>query len=408
MKRHLRVCSAAFFLAAALILSLWLPGTTATVKAAAAGAPAVPRATGSATANTVTLKWNKVSGATGYSLYLYNRSDQKFHWFKTLGSQTTTLKLTGSYRNIYYYKLRSYKLVKGTKVFSDFCNIKVKTAPSMKPGIISATRDRKDSGVIKWQRDSFSDGYEVYRAASSKGGYTRVARINSNSTTSFRDTKLSANSSYYYRVRSFSKNGSTLAYGYFGGGKTLPKYAAGGTAAPAVGAAAKRNLLVVGDSRVLYMSNWYPNSRIRYIAKSGQGIAWLSSASVQSQILAALDGKTDLCLWIGTNDYDYLSRYASYYQTMVPYWKNKGARVYFMGLGPFMGGSDGYGGTDNDLIRFNNGIITVARSFTSGVSYLDFYSYLKRNGVSFLSGDRVHYSAATTKLVYDYLVKMIG
>lgn len=402
MKRHLRKCSAAFILAAAFLLSLWLPGTAAAVRAEVT-APEKPAAVGSARANYITIKWDKVPGATGYELFKLN-SDRKFHWFKSISGNTTKLKIRGKYNLTYYYRMRSYTRVNGKKIYSRFCSVKVKTAPSPSTVITSTSRDKSDSGVVTWKKNSYADGYEIYRSVAANGDYQKIATIESSSVHAVRDTRLVTNRTYYYKVRAYSKNVDSVAYGSFGKSKSLKKYS--DEESPAM-TGTGRKLLVVGDSRVLFMSTWCRNSGVSYIAKSNIGIDWLSSAEIQSQILSALDGNTDICVWIGTNDYDYYNRYAAFYKMAVPQWKAKGARVYLAGLGQFLGGKDGYGSTDSDLVRFNTYLKKTALSLGSGVKYLNLYSYLAKKGVSYLSGDRVHYSEATTSLIYRYFLAAV-
>lgn len=402
MKRQLRKCSAALILAAAFLLSLWLPGTTAAVRAETAS-PEKPAAVGSARANIVTVKWEKVPGASGYELFKLN-SDRKFHWFKSFGSNTTAFKVRGKYNLTYQYRLRSFTRVNGKKIYSGFCKVTVKTAPASGTNITSTSRDKSDSGIVRWKENSYADGYEIYRSSTANGSYQKIATIDSSSIHAVRDTRLVTNRSYYYKVRAYTKNSDSVAYGRFGKSKSLEKYS--DEESPAI-TGAGRKLLVVGDSRVLFMSNWCQSAGVSYIAKSNIGIDWLSSAEIQSQILSALDGNTDICVWIGTNDYDYYSRYAAFYKMAVPQWKAKGARVYLAGLGQFLGGTDGYGSTDQDLVRFNTYLKRTAASLGSGVKYLNLYSYLAKKGTSYLSGDRVHYSEATTSLVYRYFLAAV-
>ena len=263
MKRHLRKCSAALILAAAFLLSLWLPGTTAAVRAETA-APEKPAAVGSARANIVTVKWEKVPGASGYELFKLN-SDRKFHWFKSFGSNTTAFKVRGKYNLTYQYRLRSFTRVNGKKVYSGFCKVTVKTAPASGTNITSTSRDKSDSGIVRWKENSYADGYEIYRSSTANGSYQKIATIDSSSIHAVRDTRLVTNKSYYYKVRAYTKNSDSVAYGRFGKSKSLEKYS--DEESPAI-TGAGRKLLVVGDSRVLFMSNWCQSAGVSYIARS--------------------------------------------------------------------------------------------------------------------------------------------
>ena len=67
--------------------------------------------TGTAAKDTVTLKWNKVSGATGYYVYRYNAKTKGYDKFVTLNSgNCLTVKISGLSANTKYtYKVSAFK-----------------------------------------------------------------------------------------------------------------------------------------------------------------------------------------------------------------------------------------------------------------------------------------------------------
>ena len=79
--------------------------------------------TGSKKAN---LKWKKVSGATGYEIYMATSKNGKYSKIKTI-----TKASTGKYSKTklkknkkYYFKIRTYKTVKGKKIYSSYSTVK--------------------------------------------------------------------------------------------------------------------------------------------------------------------------------------------------------------------------------------------------------------------------------------------
>jgi|GEM_PF-3494291 putative S-layer protein len=83
------------------------------------------KATSSTTAK---ITWNKIEGATYYQVYRGTSANGKYALLATYDKNTTTCtskKLKKG--NTYYYKVRAYKWVKGTRVFSPFSTpVKVK------------------------------------------------------------------------------------------------------------------------------------------------------------------------------------------------------------------------------------------------------------------------------------------
>lgn len=78
----------------------------------------------------IKLTWNKVSGASGYQIQRYNSSKKKYITIKTIKSGSTiSYTNSGLKKNTTYkYRIRAYKVVRGRKIYSDYCSGKsVKT-----------------------------------------------------------------------------------------------------------------------------------------------------------------------------------------------------------------------------------------------------------------------------------------
>lgn len=54
---------------------------------------------------------------------------------------------------------------------------------------------------VSWKRITGATGYDVYRAVSKKGKYTKVAAISKTTTVTYTDKKLTTGKAYYYKVR---------------------------------------------------------------------------------------------------------------------------------------------------------------------------------------------------------------
>ena len=55
----------------------------------------------------------------------------------------------------------------------------------------------------------------VYRANKSNGTYSKIATIKNKNTTYYKNSNLSSNKKYYYKVRAYKKNGSKTYYGSY-------------------------------------------------------------------------------------------------------------------------------------------------------------------------------------------------
>lgn len=73
------------------------------------------------------------------------------------------------------------------------------------PTGVSASATSSSSITVSWNAVTGATGYYVYRSASSSGTFTQVG---SPTTTSFTNTGLSANTTYFYRVAAYNSGGT--------------------------------------------------------------------------------------------------------------------------------------------------------------------------------------------------------
>ncbi|MBR5426994.1 MAG: hypothetical protein IK118_01490, partial [Clostridia bacterium] len=148
----------------------------------------------------ITVKWTKVTGASGY--YIYRKAGS--------GSYTLVKKLTSastvSYSDtavktesgtVYTYYVRAYKgTTKGA--------ISAKAITRL--GTITPTLANASTGItVKWTKIAGATGYYVYRKAGS-GSYSLVKKITSGATVSLTDTDTKNGTSYTYYVRAFKSS----------------------------------------------------------------------------------------------------------------------------------------------------------------------------------------------------------
>ena len=99
--------------------------TAYTVVRSAKPIPAAPKISTKAGKKKITVKWKKVSGATGYYVYRATKSTGKYKKVKSTTSKSwTNTKLKKGKK--YYYKVKAYRKVSSKKVFGTWSNISYK------------------------------------------------------------------------------------------------------------------------------------------------------------------------------------------------------------------------------------------------------------------------------------------
>lgn len=73
----------------------------------------------------------------------------------------------------------------------------------------------KKSARLTWKSVSNCGGYEVYRATSSKGSYSKVTTIKKRSTVSYTAKKLKAGKKYYFKIRAYKTVNGKKVYSKF-------------------------------------------------------------------------------------------------------------------------------------------------------------------------------------------------
>lgn len=152
----------------------------------------------------LSIKWKKISGVSGYELYVSSNKDGKYSMLAQLSGSSNT-----SYQHLkckkgktYYYKVRAYRNVSGEKIYGGYCNIKsgttsyIDTVPYVRTVKIGI-----DYVLIKWKRVSDVDGYDIMWCAAKHGKYEKMATMDKTKST-YKD-KFYQTGCNYYKIRAF-------------------------------------------------------------------------------------------------------------------------------------------------------------------------------------------------------------
>ena len=152
------------------------------------------------------LSWNKVDGAVKYVVYRATSKNGTYKATKTTTSTSYT-NTTAVAGKLYYYYVVA---VDANGVEADRSNIVSRTCDLAQPVITVSNRASDGAITIKWEKVEGAAKYEVYRATSKNGTYTRITTT---SGTSITNTKTEAGKTYYYKVRAIcDKEAAASAY----------------------------------------------------------------------------------------------------------------------------------------------------------------------------------------------------
>ena len=158
--------------------------------------PAKPSFTAEASTGSVTLKWNRISVATGYRVYRYENGKYTFLKEVTGTSFTDTGLVNG---RKYGYLVRTFYGNTG----SAYTNSDIRYATPVAKPVISATAGNKQA-VLKWNKVAGAQSYRVYKVEN--GRYVAVANITG---TAYTVTGLKSGTRYGFLVRAFNSSGGS-------------------------------------------------------------------------------------------------------------------------------------------------------------------------------------------------------
>lgn len=209
--KNLRKKFAAAVLTAALAVTM-IPVGTGFAYAAAAASLAAPDGikTVERDDDEITLKWNEVKGASGYEIYRYSATYDK--WIEVERTSNTYDEVDNLLSaSVYTFKVRAFTQdASGKYIYSDF-SAPFKTATSPKDvNNLRVSSKTKTSVTLKWNAVKRADKYQVYRYEKSTGEWKRLITT---SKTSYTASGLSSGTSYKFKVRPYRE---ALGYKYYG------------------------------------------------------------------------------------------------------------------------------------------------------------------------------------------------
>ena len=223
---------------------------------------------GGRAADALRINWTKNTSADGYIVEMY-QGNKWVRAAKITNNNTTTFRKAGLMAStVYKFRVKAYKMSGSIAIYSDYsAEIAARTNPSVMTGA-KLTGRAADALRINWTKNASADGYivEMYQG----GKWARVAKITSNSTTTFRKAGLKASTVYKFRVRAYKMSGKTALYGNYSAtvtARTNPSIVKG--------------VKIAGKAKDALRVNWTKNASAQgYIVEMYKGGKWVRVAKI--------------------------------------------------------------------------------------------------------------------------------
>ena len=155
-----------------------------------------------------TLKWNAVSGAAKYEVYRARSKNGEYIKYSTVNGTSYTNTSYIENGNTYYYKVRALKSDGTAGAWSSVVSVTYKqtlSAPTVTGG-----NDAQGRPTLTWNAVTGAAKYEVYRARSKDGTYSKYSTTTGTAYTN--SSYLTSGATYYYKVRALDANGNAGPY----------------------------------------------------------------------------------------------------------------------------------------------------------------------------------------------------
>lgn len=168
--------------------------------------------------HSVKLSWKKVKDATGYVVYRYDYSKNK--WGKVgMTTKTTFTNQKLKSGKIYKYAVKAYK--KSGSKYASGTQSETVTAVT-KPGKTSVkTYSGAKKASVTWKKVSGASGYEVYYSSSPKTGYKLLKKTSGNYASK---SGLTEGKTYYFKVKAYKIVSGKKYYGEASAAKSALPY----------------------------------------------------------------------------------------------------------------------------------------------------------------------------------------
>lgn len=164
------------------------------------------------------IAWKKSSGVSGYEVFRSTKENGTYKMIKRVASGVASLRVSAVTGRAYYYKVRAFKQVNGTRWYGSFSNIKGAKTSLSKTALVSIKRSSAKKITVKWKKVDGASGYMIYRSTKKGSGYKKIATVKKGTSISAK-ISVQKGKKYYYKIRAYRRASGVTSYGGYSSAK---------------------------------------------------------------------------------------------------------------------------------------------------------------------------------------------
>lgn len=169
--------------------------------------------------DTVNVRWEEDDNASGYNLYYKKETENSWH-YKKVWVNDYNLKIPKAAGRYEFFIQPWYEDNLGKVECPDYSPVGVFTF--MGKSNLNIKKNSKISVKLSWNiKPGLKDGYEIYRAKSLKGKYSKVKTVNGGQSKKAIIVQKNKGQRYYYKIRPYKKVNGKKVYGPYSDVKSI-------------------------------------------------------------------------------------------------------------------------------------------------------------------------------------------
>ena len=168
------------------------------------------------TANSVSLSWNKVSGADGYQVQVYRSGA----WTTYDTTTSKSIKVSGLIScGAYLFRVRAYEKYASKNYYGSYSDEVYQVTRANAISGFKVDSATNSTITLSWNEEPRVTGYRIYKYSNSTKDFEYYATVKAG-TTKFTDTGLSKGSTYKYEIIGYRDYRDKMYFGYSTDGVT--------------------------------------------------------------------------------------------------------------------------------------------------------------------------------------------